>query len=230
LPWRPLRDLAQDPESLLARIGSVRHALARRAGRPADQVELKIAASVTHLGVTARLIAPALAAAACQYRLDMSLDGLWWQDELGGPMPLSIPRPPDLGPRQASHAAPERNGPRRLLDEVIIPITAATSGLVPVSGRVLWGNVSSAINSAASQVTARAPQLAREALAVAVDLSSHPRLAQERQPPGPAFRRSSCCLLYKLTPRQPRTVCGDCILAARPQHSPGTTPAQAPDQ
>lgn len=187
-------------------------ALASRAGRRADQVELKVAASITQLGLAARLIAPPLGAAASRYRLDMPLDGLWWQDELGGPAPLSIPSPPDPSPGPNSRATRGRDAPYRLLDEVIEPITAATSRLVPVSGRVLWGNVASAVNSAATQVTMRQPDLARGAQAAALSLFGHPRLSDERHPPGPAFRRASCCLPYKLTPGHPRPVCGDCIL------------------
>jgi hypothetical protein len=212
-PWRPLRELADQPEPLLARIGSVRAALASRAGRTPNQVELKIAASITHLGLTARLIAPALAADAGQHRLDLPMDGLWWQDELG-PVPLSVPEPPAPPPQQAHRGLPEHMEPHRLLDEVIAPITSATSGLVSVSDRVLWGNIASAINGAASQVAATLPALTGGALAAAASLLGHRRLAQERQPPGPAFRRSSCCLLYRLTLDQPRAVCGDCILAA----------------
>jgi hypothetical protein len=210
-PWRPLRELADQPEPLLARIGLVRAALASRAGRPMDQVELRIAASITHLGLTARLIAPAVAASASQHRLDLPLSELWWRDELG-PVPLSIPEPADP-PSRAHRGRMEPAGHYRLLDEVIAPITAATSALVPISDRVLWGNVASAINGAASQVAAQLPALSRAALAAAASLAGHPRLARERQPPGPAFRRSSCCLLYRLTPGQPQAVCADCILA-----------------
>ena len=210
-PWRPLRELTDQPELLLARIGSVRAALAGRAGCSPDHVELRVAASITHLGLTARLMAPAVAAGAGQHRLDLPLDELWWQDEIGGPVPLSIPGPPD--PR-AHRGLPERAGPYRLLDDVIAPITAATSGLVAVSDRVLWGNLASAINGAASQVAAQLPALTRPALAVAASLAGHPGLAGERHPSGPQFRRSSCCLLYRLTPGRPRPVCGDCILAA----------------
>jgi hypothetical protein len=190
----------------------VRAALAARAGRSPDQVEPKVAASITHLGLTARLIAPALAAAACQTYLDMQLDGLWWQDQLGGPVPLSLPQSPDRTPGRHSPEMPNRDPLCRLLDEVITPLTTATSTLITVSGRVLWGNVASAINSAATQITTQLPELTSAAQAAAASLASHPRLGHERRLPGPAFRRTSCCLLYKLTPGPPRPVCGDCIL------------------
>jgi hypothetical protein len=66
-------------------------ALAERASRPAAEIEPRVAASVTHPGLVARLIAPSVAAAASGRGLGMGLGELWWQDILGGAMPLSVP-------------------------------------------------------------------------------------------------------------------------------------------
>jgi hypothetical protein len=216
-PWRPLRELADQPEPMLSRIGSVRAALASRGGRPVDEIELKVAASVTHLGLVARLIAPALAAIASQRRLDLRLGGLWWQDKLGGPVPLSVPERdyPVPGPGE-SHGSVAAHDCHRLVDNVIAPITSTISGLVPVSRRVLWGNVASAVNSAAQQVAAQRADLGRQALTTAAAFLSSPRLTQERQLPGPGFRRSSCCLIYRIAPDRGQGVCGDCVLAVAP--------------
>jgi hypothetical protein len=185
------------------------------------------------------VIAPAVAAAAAGRRLAMPLAGLWWQDTLGGPVPLSVPAPgdapadpgpgpgspadlgtptdpgwlagPDAGP--GSPAGPEC---RRVLEEVVTPLTEAIAGLVPVSPRVLWGNVASAVNSAALQVAAGRPGLSDRAWAVASALLASPRLSGETRRPGPAFRRQSCCLIYKIAPGRARSaggVCGDCVLS-----------------
>jgi len=59
-PWRPIRELTEPDGPLAGRIDEVRAALAGRAGRPAAQIEPRVAASVTHLGLVARLIAPHL--------------------------------------------------------------------------------------------------------------------------------------------------------------------------
>ena len=202
-------------EPLLGRIGSVRRALAASAGRPADEIPLRVAASITHLGLVARLIAPVLAATASHRHLDMRLAGLWWQDKLGGPAPLSIPAPDNPGPGQRNNCDPPTSiASHLLLDDVIAPITAATSDLVPVSVQVLWGNVASAVNGAANQLAALRPDLGREAWTAAAAYFACPRLSRERQRPGPAFRRSSCCLIYKLAPDQTYSICGDCILDA----------------
>ena len=56
-PWRPLLDLVEQPGLMITRIDAVRTALA--AGRPVQRIEHKVAASVTHLGLVARLISPA---------------------------------------------------------------------------------------------------------------------------------------------------------------------------
>ena len=91
-----------------------------------------------------------------------------------------------------------------LLDEVITPITVATAALAPLSSRVLWGNVASAVNGAARQVAAARPELATAAWAAAASFFRDPRLSTEPGPPGPSFRRSSCCLIYRLAPGRAR--------------------------
>jgi hypothetical protein len=205
-PWRPLRELAGPGGPLSGRIGAVRAALAERGGRPAGEIEPRVAASITHLGLVARLIAPPLAAAATGCWLGMRLGDLWWQDILGGPVPLSVllPRP--------DATADEPPAVQDLLNEVIAPLTAQTSRLVSISPRVLWGNLASAVNGAAAQVAAQRPDLSRPAWTVAATLFASPQLSRERHPPGPAFRRSSCCLIYKIAAGRPQGVCGDCIL------------------
>jgi hypothetical protein len=183
--------------------------LAARSGGPAADVDQRVAASVTQLGLVARVVAPALAAQALGQPLDLRLDGLWWQDTLGGPLPLSVPQPA-AGP-PATPPAPAG----ALIVEVIAPITAATAAAAPVSERVLWGNVASAVNGAAGQLARARPELAAAAWATAAAFFRHPRLGTEPGPPGPSFRRSSCCLIYRLVPGPAGAVCGDCVLGGR---------------
>jgi hypothetical protein len=196
---------------LRERVGVVRAALAGRAGCAPEGIELRVAASVTQLGLAARLIAPVLAAQAGRHQLDLRLGGVWWQDTVGGPMPLSVP-----GPAAAAGADPgSPPATATLLDEVIAPITVATAALAPVSRRVLWGNVASAVNGAARQVAVARPELATAAWAAAASFFRDPRLSTEPGPPGPSFRRASCCLIYRLAPGPGPSVCGDCVLARR---------------
>jgi hypothetical protein len=238
-PWRPAGELTFPSQALRDRIAAARAALAARGGLAVEQVEPRVAASAVHLGLAARLAAPALGAAVLRRPLDLRLAGLWWQDQHGGPVPLSVPlpaaggetaggaaaRPPGRPARAPdAHRRPARPGEgpgpvpewdRLLLDELLVPLTAAVGRLVPVSGRVLRGNVASAVNTAAAQAARQRPDLAVYAWQAAGSLFGRLWLRGERNPPGPGFRRSSCCLFYRLVPGNPAAVCGDCVLAGR---------------
>jgi Ferric iron reductase FhuF-like transporter/FhuF 2Fe-2S C-terminal domain len=236
-PWRPASELLSPSEQLRTRLASVRAALAARGNLTVDQIEPRVAASTLQLGLAARLVSPALGAAVHRRPLDLRPGGLWWQEVTGGPMPLSVPVPAG-GNRERTTGAGNRDrdsGRDRdcglgtaggdwdhagdwdhvLFDEVLAPVTAAIARLVPVSGRVLWGNVASAVNAAARQVARQRPDLAGDAWQAAARLFASPRLRGERNPPGPAFLRSSCCLFYRLAPGNPSATCGDCVLRGR---------------
>lgn len=215
-PWRPVSELTVPSAALADRIASVRAALAAQGGLDIAAVEPRVAASAVHLGMAARLTAPALGAVVLGRPVDMRPGGLWWQVRLGGPVPLSVPAP--AGDGESGGSAPRLIGEewdRLLLGGLLAPVTAAIAVLVPLSGRVLWGNVASAVNAAAAQVARQRPDLADAAWQAAGLLFASPRLRVERRPPGPAFRRSSCCLFYRLAPGPQLAVCGDCVLAGR---------------
>jgi hypothetical protein len=218
-PWRPAGELLSPSGPLMDRIASVAAALARRAGLAADEVEQRAAASTVHLGLAARLASPALGAAVLGCPLDLRPGGLWWQEAAGGPVPLSVPAPARGARADGAGRAPGE-WQRVLLDEVLAPATAAIARLVPVSARVLRGNVASAVNAAAREVARQRPDLADGAWRAAARLFASPLLASERHPPGPAFRRSSCCLLYRVAPGGRADICGDCVLGAHP--APGS--------
>jgi hypothetical protein len=210
-PWRPVAELLTPSRLLTERIAVVRAALASGGGLAVDAVEPRVAASTVHLGLAARLASPALGAAALGCPLDLRPGGVWWQRVSGGPVPLSVPAP-DSGARAGRPDSAPGEWQRVLLDEVLAPATAAIARLVPVSGRVLCGNAASAVNTAARQLAGQRPDLADAAWRTAARLFASPLLAGERHPPGPAFRRSSCCLFYRVAPGGRAGVCGDCVL------------------
>jgi FhuF-like iron-sulfur protein len=214
-----VRELARSGP-LADRIAKVRAALAAAAGCPAGGIDARVAASAAHLGLAGRLIAPAVGVAVLRRGGDLSLADAWWQDELGGPFPLSVPL-------LVSGDRSRGDWHRELLGEVIAPLTEGVARLGGVSGQVLWGNVASAVNAAANQAARARPQFADAAWQAAGVLFATPWLSRERQRPGPAYRRSSCCLFYRLSPGGPRAVCGDCVLVGARRTGEQASPRSA---
>lgn len=204
--WREVAELTCPGPVLDARVRRVRDALSTRGRRPADRIELRVAVSVTHLGLVARLIAPAVGAAALGASLPLDPAGLWWQDVLGGPYPLSVVGS-DRGP--AGSCAVEAP---RLPGSAVETITRACLTAYSVSPQVLWGNVASAAVSAAGLVGAARPDLAGAARDAADALLADRRVEGGAQKAGPGFRRRSCCLIYRLA-GSTAAVCGDCVLS-----------------
>ncbi|MFE3883788.1 (2Fe-2S)-binding protein [Streptomyces lydicus] len=96
-PWRTLSEVTQEESGVLReRVTAVRASLAARSGRPAEAVELRVAASVAHLGLVARVLSPMLGLAAlhglCLPSRPPALDELRWHSGLGGAFALSLPR------------------------------------------------------------------------------------------------------------------------------------------
>jgi FhuF 2Fe-2S C-terminal domain len=197
-PWQPMTALIKDGGTLAARIDAVRTALAHRAGRQPADVEIRVAASVAHLGLIARILSPAIGAVALGHTpVSLSLDDLWWQNELGGPYPLSIAPAPTT---EVPGAGP-----------AVEAITAAIAERYAVSHHVLWGNVGSAANSAAQLISTARPDRKSTADAAADAILRDPRVDGGAVRAGPSFRRRSCCLIYRVANDRTAT-CGDCIL------------------
>ncbi|HEU5271389.1 MAG TPA: (2Fe-2S)-binding protein [Jatrophihabitans sp.] len=179
--WRPLAELAGAPE-LAEWVGRV------RAGLGCDR---RVAASVAHLGLAARLLSPVLAAAV-RHRLLLDLAACYWQPPLSSTVALSVAEPTGgISAEALAHAVAA--GP-------VADLTAAFGRLGSVSGRVLAGNLASAVNGAALQLGPQSWPVA------AVLLAGVPG---EDGRPGPDFRRRSCCLRYRVAGAG---YCGDCVL------------------
>ena len=209
--WRPLSTLLDSPQDLRQRIAEVRSALA--AGRPPDTVEFRVAASVTHLGVAARLISPTLGMAVLSGRAPrMDPAEVHWQPVLGGPLPLSLPASALAGPGPRPGAGQLASELRHsLLNGPVRALTAVTAAM-SVSPVVLQGNIASAINAAAAMIATARPGLATQAATIRDALLSTPELAGTWTSGAAGFRRRSCCLIYRAGPAAIPAVCGDCIL------------------
>jgi len=212
-PWQPLGELTGSPGALAGRIGEVRERLAAAAGCPAAAVEFRVAASIAQLGLCARLLSPALGAAAAGRALPVDVAQARWVPALGGPFRLSLAEeaiaaePADT----AISAEPVTAATAALLAGPVTQIVRAVEAMA-VSPRVLWGNVASAVNGAATMIAAARPDLAGGAAEAATALVRHPDLAGTYQGrPLRGFRRRNCCLIYRLSPERP-AYCGDCVL------------------
>jgi FhuF 2Fe-2S C-terminal domain len=191
-----VRELVEDPAVLAGRVTRVRSALAR--GGAPDSVDLRVAASVAQLGLIARFLAPAIGVAALHGDgTTVGLENCWWQDDLGGPFPLSLALCDD-----------RRFDP---VVGVIESVTAATISAYGVPPRTVWGNIASAANSAAQMIARSRPDLADRARTVADMVLADLRVEGGQLRAGPSFRRTSCCLIYQLT-GDTSAVCGDCVL------------------
>ena len=203
-PWQPLGELTSSPGAMARRIGEVRERLAEAAGCPAAAVEFRVAASIAQLGLCARLLSPALGAAAAGRALSVEVAQARWVPALGGPFRLSLAE-------EAMAAGPGAAATAALLAGPVTQIVRAVEAMA-VSPRVLWGNVASAVNGAATMIAAARPDLAGQAAEAAAALLGHPDLAGTYQGrPLQGFRRRNCCLIYRLSP-EPPAYCGDCVL------------------
>ena len=196
-PWSTLAAALANPRRIDSRVERVRTALAAGA---ASNVSPRVAASVTHLGLVARLLAPALAAAVTGTRMSLDPADVWWQDHLGGPFPLSVVTV-DAEP------ALDDGFPRAVDD-----LTALFDASYPVGPHVLGGNIASAINSAVRMIGTARPELADAARRHADLFLARPDIEGGYLRAGPNFRRRSCCLIYQVSGDR-TAVCGDCVLS-----------------
>jgi len=217
-PWHAMSELVDDPAVLRNRARAVRAHLAAAAERATEAVPLRVGASVTHLGLVARLVSPALAVAVATGEvLNLDLRCTRWQPSLGA-FPLSVQI---LTPMETGSGPP---GQRRELDQLaamlastvingpVRELVTATRSL-SVSPRILWGNVASAVNGAASVIATTRPSWAARARAVgSLLLNRAPLLGTSTRTPDGQFRRRSCCLIYRVARHPIDPVCGDCIL------------------
>jgi hypothetical protein len=203
-PWQPLTRLLR-PTGVRVRIDQVRGALATTARCEIGDVPVRVAASVAHLGLAARLISPQLGALIAGVgALTLDPEGTWWQPVVGGPVPLSVDA--DAFETASPDAALVVEGVVRTLTDLF----EAES----VSPRVLWGNVASAVNGAYNAVVSIRPDLFDAARGQVLEALEHPLLrGMSNDNPGSSFRRTNCCLIYRLGPPVgTRQVCGDCVL------------------
>ncbi|WP_392749912.1 (2Fe-2S)-binding protein [Streptomyces sp. LN590] len=182
--------------------------------------ERRVAASVAHLGLAARLWSIALGPAVLSGRFpDLSPAALHWDPQHSAPDDLWLDSADTL-PGTAD----------RIRECVqyghLVPLAAAVQRDGHIAPRLLWGNAGSALAGALRELItwARAhhrPDAAHRARTLAAELFDHPDLRTTGTPHTPAFRRNSCCLYYRCPGAG---LCGDCVLDRRPGSRSGTEP------
>ncbi|MFD9123825.1 (2Fe-2S)-binding protein [Kitasatospora sp. NPDC059571] len=206
--FRPLRELyghgADGP--LARRIADV--------GRLLGTDEPRVAASTVHLGLAARLWSVALGPAVLGGAVpDLDPDRVHWALPPQGPLDLWLPQPP------APAAGPLADRLHRaVLAANLAPLADAVRAYAPVAPGLLAGNAASALVGTV-RVLAAAPGTAAEgvrtAAALVRDLLGRPPLrgAGGFTAAGGRFRRTSCCLYYRVPGGG---VCGDCVFDRPP--------------
>ncbi|MER7837121.1 (2Fe-2S)-binding protein [Streptomyces sp. NPDC096040] len=192
-----------------------------RVGLVADRLrnpELRVAASIAHQALAARLWSVALGCAARYDGLpDLDPRLLRWDAGATAPDDLWLTEVRPL---------PAGAGPATLADVVVHghlePLAEALRARYGVATGLLWGNAGSALAGAARELDrwARADgrtEVADRTRTLVDALFAHPLLSPSGIRTGPAFRRRSCCLYYRVPGGG---VCGDCCFTQPPGSSP----------
>jgi ferric iron reductase protein FhuF len=218
--WSPIADSAADHGIVAAAIATARSSLAAGAQVDTTSIEPRVAASVWHLGLTARVVSPAVAAVATAGQC-LDLGRLRWRPG-GSAAMLGIAGDEVAATPVTSSAAAAACLEDGVVRTLVTPLTQSVAAVGSVSEQVLWGNVWSAVAGAASVIATSRPTVAARAaeLVRAVVVASGAASRGAVLPSG-QYRRDSCCLYYRL----PRGgLCGDCVLRAPDERAqaPGT--------
>lgn len=166
--------------------------------------DLRIGASLVHLGHATRLWSPVLACAIGHGVLPR-LDDLQRADDGAQ---LRLPRPVGM-PADSPDALY-----RAVVSEHMRPLAAGLR--VKLAPALLAGNIASALVGAARALLTARPDLRRAITETTRSLLDTGALAGSGVITGPrlGFRRRSCCLFYRLPDG---SLCGDCVLLRPPR-------------
>ncbi|MGW0424281.1 (2Fe-2S)-binding protein [Streptomyces sp. NPDC003015] len=171
--------------------------------------EPRIAASIAHQGLAARLWSVALGCAVVYGRIpDLAPRRLHWDPDASAPDDLWLDDVEPL-PGDAETLADV------LLHGHLEPLAAALHAEYRLATGLLWGNAASALAGAARQLLAHRPDAHARTRALTAGLLTHPLLTGTLD--GTTLRRRSCCLYYRLPGGG---VCGDCCFTRAPRSSP----------
>jgi ferric iron reductase protein FhuF len=192
---------------LQQRIDDVRATLAAAPGAP--DVDLRVAASLTHLGLVARLLSPVLGAALLRGALPVArAEAVFLQLSGANPLPMTLAVARTVPVDDPGSLADALD--REWLVPAVRPLSAEVTLRTGLSPQVLEGNTASAVAGALRMAAVAAPALTEFAANTLDAVLADSALADTgaRRSDG-SFVRRSCCLLYRLPGAG---TCGDCIL------------------
>ncbi|MER0242739.1 (2Fe-2S)-binding protein [Streptomyces sp. HSW2009] len=215
----------------------LRHRHATVAGRLGTD-EARVVASLSFQGLAGRLWSLAVGSAVLAGQVpDFGPRRLWWHPERSAPDELWLPPTTDAVDRPTAPTSDPTALAAQLrsavVDAHLTPLHRATTAASGVARTLLWGNAGSALAgalgvldrwlrtpSAAPAALALRPQAPAEAAELARALSrelcaTEPLRSTGDWLPGagPVFRRSTCCLYYRVPGGG---LCGDCVLPRVP--------------
>jgi hypothetical protein len=222
-----LAELVTQPAVLAERVDAARAVLEQRGGLPAGSVQPRVAASIVFLGLSARLLSPALGATVLGGVVpELTVAGLGWRPVLGGPRPMATI--PVSGRPVGDLASVESSGSRdqlwdaagwladTIVSGVVGPVLGAFESAYRVSPKVLWGNVASGLAGAVTMLASARPghadaaaRLAERMLTIAPLRGTGELVRPEPSNVRRFFVRNSCCLFYRVPGAG---TCGDCVL------------------
>ena len=207
--WTSWATLTSDTEVLGRRAAEVRAVLASGPGSPAP--EAAVVASLTHLGLVARVVSPLLGAALLRGVLPVApIEQV--HVRLAGANPLPMALQPDSAVVVESPEELATTFHRCWLAPTVEPLTLAVRASTPVSRQVLDGNVTSAVAGALRMAATVGTGLSSRADAVLDELLAGPLAGTGSRRDDGSYVRRSCCLLYRLPGAG---TCGDCVLGER---------------
>ena len=213
--WQTVERLIHQPAAIRGRVGATRRLLALGSGLEVDVIEQRTAASLTALGLVARIISPLMGAGLLTSVFPVLRLGSWL---IGPPRqgPVAIAARCEAGVRCADPEDMADALTRHCLQPIVLPLLSMVSNSFGVSDNVLRGNVASAVAGAARMCMRARPDLSAQAGALVDALVGEGLLegtGQWERPdanqPEWSLVRRSCCLLYRLPGAEP---CGDCVL------------------
>jgi ferric iron reductase protein FhuF len=215
----PLGTLVESAERYDDRIAATGRALARLSHVDEDQLPRRAIASLVFLGISARLVAPTLAAAAIDRVVpELTLENVNAAELGDGRLVLRVtrfraltksrtPAPPELADLIGGH----------LLEGQIARLVAAFASRDALHPRLLWGNVASSVASSARLIGQHHPDLSDASGKTATLILDRTPLSGcgylTRNGDVIDYHRRSCCLYYQFPNAG---TCGDCPLPSGP--------------